>query len=156
LFCKLTCLLLTANFEDITSFTLILLFTSPTSPASIELLGNFSGEIVGTVDSVVETFRDGRRIQKPQDAAQTSLITLALVGSDEEQYRMILPQYPLKSAHVGSKVGTGVGLSVGCFDGPADGDIDGEAVGLIVLLLQVPQDTGQSSWISFLEWSSSS
>jgi len=141
---------LTANVEDILSFTLILLLSSPRSPATIELLGKFEGEIVGTVDSVVERFRDGLCKQKPQDAAQTSFIILALLGSDEEQYPLILPQYPLKSAHVGSDVGTSVGSGVGCLDGPADGDIDGEAVGLIVLLLQVPQDTGQSSWISFL------
>jgi len=140
----------TGNVEDILSFVLILLFSSPTSPASVELLGKFEGEIVGTVDSVVERFRDGRCKQKPQDAAQISFIILTLVGSDEEQYRMIFPQYPIKSAHVGSKVGSGVGSGVGCFDGPADGDIDGKAVGLMVLLLQVPQDTGQSLCISFL------
>jgi len=63
---------------------------------------------------------------------------------------MIILQYTIKSEHVGSAEGAAVGSGEGCLEGPADGEIDGDAVGLIVLLLQVPQDTGQSLWISLL------
>lgn len=84
-------------------------------------------------------------MQKPQDAAQYSLLT-----KSEEQYSIIILQYDMESAHVGSEVGPCVGYSDGCLEGLADGKIDGKAVGLTVLLWQVPQDTGQSLWTSFL------
>lgn len=106
------------------------------------LLETEIGEAVG--------FRDGSRIQKPQVAAHWFSIIIFVLGSEVEQKSVIILQYTIESAHVGSKVGTTVGSGEGCLEELADGEIDGEAVGLIVLLLQVSQDTGQSLWISFL------
>lgn len=59
------------------------------------------------------------------------------------------------STHVGDPVGTTVGYGIGCPDGLSDGaDVgvvgsivgigEGKLVGLTVLLLHVPQDTGHS------------
>jgi len=110
------------------------LLLSPCSPAGRDWLGSLERETVGTKDGEPVS-----RIQKPQDAAQYSF-----TRSEEEQYCVIISQYGMESAHVGSKVGTSVGYDEGCLEGLPEGVIDGEAVGLTVLLLQVPQETGQS------------
>jgi len=121
------------------------LLLSPGSSSAGNWLVSFERVPVEMKVDVAVGFCDGRRSQKPQDAAHCSCII-----SKVEQNRVIILQYVIKSEHVGSALGAAVGSGEGCLEGPADGEIDGDDVGLIVLLLQVPQDTGQSLWISFL------